>query len=204
MNRMHIDVRALLAALAIAAAPAVAQDAGPGGKDVYDVACARCHAGGASGAPKTGDRAAWSKRAAQGIGSLTRNALEGIRRMPAHGEDADLTDLEIQRATVFMVNQSGGNWLEPRAPGVSGELSGAQVVQAQCAQCHQAGYNDAPRIGDHADWQRYLRLGMDAAVRKVAKGHGDMPPRGGRPSLSDAEIRNAIIFMASRSRAPRR
>jgi cytochrome c5 len=45
---------------------------------------------------------------------------------------------------------------------------------------------------------------MDAAVRKVAKGHGDMPPRGGRPSLSDAEIRNAIIFMASRSRAPRR
>jgi cytochrome c5 len=202
---MHIDARALLAALAIAAAPVAAQDAGPGGKDVYDVACARCHTGGAGGAPKTGDRAAWAKRAAQGIGSLTRHALDGIRRMPAHGEDADLTDLEIQRATVFMVNRSGGNWLEPRAPGVpAGELGGAQVVQAQCAQCHQAGYNDAPRIGDHGDWQRYLRLGMDAAVRKVAKGHGDMPPRGGRPSLTDAEIRNAIIFMASRSRAPRR
>ena len=201
----HCGAAGLLAAFALAAAPAAAQDTGPSGKDVYDVACARCHAGGAGGAPKVGDRAAWTKRAAQGIASLTRHALDGIRRMPAHGDDADLDDLEIQRATVYMVNQSGGNWLEPRGPGVpAGELSGAQVVHGQCYQCHQAGYNDAPRIGDHADWQRYLRLGMDAAVRKVAKGHGDMPPRGGRPSLTDAEIRNAIIFMASRSRAPRR
>jgi cytochrome c5 len=204
MLRIRERICFLFASLALAATPAAAQDAGPGGKDVYDVVCARCHAKGADAAPRVGDRAAWSKRAAQGIGSLTRNALEGIRRMPAHGEDADLTDLEIQRATVYMVNQSGGNWLEPRPPGVTGELSGAQVVRAQCAQCHQAGYNDAPRMGDHGNWQRYLRLGMDAAVRKVAKGHADMPPRGGRPSLTDAEIRNAIIFMASTSRAPRR
>jgi len=204
MIRISMETMLLLAALALAV-PAAAQDTGPSGKDVYDVACSRCHAGGASGAPKTGDRAAWTKRAGQGIASLTRHALEGIRRMPAHGEDADLGDLEIQRATVYMVNQSGGNWVEPRAPSVpAGELSGAQVVHGQCWQCHQAGYADAPRIGDHGNWQRYLRLGMDAAVRKVAKGHGDMPPRGGRPSLSDAEIRNAIIFMASRSRATRR
>jgi cytochrome c5 len=202
---MLTGARLAVTALAIAVAPAAAQDAGPGGKDVYDVACARCHAGGDGGAPKVGDHAAWGKRAQQGVASLTRHALDGIRRMPAHGEDVDLSNLEIQRATVYMVNQSGGKWLEPRAPGgPAGELSGAQVVHAQCYQCHQAGYNDAPRIGDHADWQRHLRLGMDAAVRKVAKGHGDMPPRGGRPSLSDAEIRNAIIFMASRSRAPRR
>jgi cytochrome c5 len=193
----------LLAALALAAAPAAAQDVGPSGKDVYDVACGRCHASGAAGAPKVGDRAAWSKRSAQGIAALTRHALDGIRRMPAHGEDADLSDLEIQRATVYMVNQSGGKWLEPRAPGgPGGELSGAQVVNAQCAQCHQSGYADAPRIGDHGGWQRYLRLGMDAAVRKAARGHSEMPPRGGRPSLTDAEIRNAIIYMASR--APRR
>jgi cytochrome c5 len=205
MNRMLMDARAVLVALALAAMPAVAQDVGPSGKDVYEVACARCHADGVGGAPKVGDRAAWTKRAAQGIASLTRHALEGIRRMPAHGDDADLNDLDIRRATVYMVNQSGGNWLEPRGPGVpAGELSGAQVVHGQCYQCHQAGYNDAPRIGDHADWQRHLRLGMDAAVRKVARGHSDMPARGGRPSLSDAEIRNAIIFMASRSRTPRR
>lgn len=203
MHRIFPEVRLLLVALALAAAPVAAQDTGPSGKDVYDVACARCHASGADGAPKTGDRAAWAKRAAQGIAGLTRNALEGIRRMPAHGDDADLDDLEMQRATVYMVNQSGGNWLEPRAPGVPpGELSGAQVVHGQCYQCHQFGYNDAPRIGDHGNWQRYLRLGMSAAVRKVARGHGDMPPRGGRPSLSDAEIRSAIIYMASRP--PRR
>jgi cytochrome c5 len=133
MNRIPVAARLVLAALALAVAPAAAQDVGPSGKDVYDVACARCHDRGAGGAPRTGDRAAWAKRAEQGIGSLTRHALEGIRRMPAHGEDADLDDLEIRRATVYMVNQSGGNWLEPRGPGVpGGELSGAQVVQGQC------------------------------------------------------------------------
>lgn len=205
MARIAIEVGSLLAALVLvfAAAPAAAQDVGPSGKDVYDVGCARCHAGGAEGAPKVGDRAAWAKRSAQGIASLTRHALDGIRRMPAHGDDADLSDLEIQRATVYMVNQSGGHWLEPRGPGLpAGELSGAQVVHGQCFQCHQFGYNDAPLIGDHGNWQRYLVLGMNAAVRKVAKGHGDMPPRGGRPSLTDAEIRSAIIYMASRP--PRR
>jgi len=203
MVRILIHARFVLAAFAFAAAPAAAQDVGASGKDVYDVACERCHASGANGAPKTGDRAAWAKRAQQGIGSLTRAALEGVRRMPAHGDDADLGELELQRAIVYMVNRSGGNWLEPRAPGLpADELSGAQVVHGQCYQCHQWGYNDAPRIGDYGNWQRYLRLGMNAAVRKVAKGHGDMPARGGRPSLSDAEIRSAIIYMASRP--PRR
>jgi cytochrome c5 len=203
MNPIPMAARLVLAAFALAAAPAAAQDVGPSGKDVYDVACSRCHASGADGAPKTGDRAVWAKRSAQGIASLTQHALEGIRRMPAHGDDADLGDLEIQRATIYMVNQSGGNWPEPRSPSLPpGELSGAQVVHAQCWQCHQSGYADAPRIGDYGNWQRYLKLGMNAAVRKVAKGHSDMPPRGGRPSLTDAEIRNAIIYMASRP--PRR
>jgi len=211
MARMLMDGGFLLAALvlaaALAAAPAAAQDAGPSGKDVYDVSCARCHAAGtagAAGAPRLGDPAAWSKRVAQGVAALTSNALDGIRRMPAHGGDSDLSALEIQRATVYMVNQSGGNWLEQRGPGdPAGKLGGAQVVAIQCGQCHQAGYAGAPRIGDHNEWLPRLRLGMNAAVRSVVRGHGEMPPRGGRPSLTDAEIRDAIIYMASRSRTPR-
>ena len=190
-----------LAVFVLAVAPAAGQDAGPGGKDVYEVACARCHSITRPGTPKIGDRAAWAKRAAQGIESLTRHALEGIRSMPAHGDESTLNLLEIQRATVYMVNESGGHWVEPRGDSdATRERSGAEVVQTQCAVCHQAGFAGAPRTGDHAAWMPFLSLGMDAAVRKVVRGHGDMPPRGGRASLTDAEIRAAVIIMASRPR----
>jgi cytochrome c5 len=197
-----MNLRALtLVAATLAAVPALAQDKGPAGRDVYDVACARCHNGGEGGAPRIGDRAGWAKRAAHGIGSLTRDALDGIRNMPAHGGDASLSNTDIRRATIYLVNQSGGKWPEPRAPGEpAGPLSGPQVVRMQCAQCHDSGFANAPRTGDHAAWLPYLRLGMDAAVRKVVQGHSEMPARGGRASLTDAEIRDAIVVMASRPR----
>ncbi len=192
-------VTLLLAALAPAAS--LAQDRGPAGRDVYEVACARCHSGGEGGAPKLGDRAAWAKLAAKGIGSLTKDALDGIRNMPAHGGDASLSNTDIRLATIYLVNQSGGKWPEPRAPGEpAGPLSGPRVVRMQCAQCHDTGFGNAPRTGDHAAWLPYLKLGMDAAVRKVVQGHSEMPARGGRPSLTDEEIRNAIVTMASRPR----
>jgi cytochrome c5 len=196
MLRLHT-----LIALALCAAAAFAQDKGPAGRDVYDVACARCHNRGEGGAPRIGDRAAWAKRAAQGIGSLTRDALDGIRNMPAHGGDASLSNTDIRRATIYLVNQSGGKWPEPRAAGEpAAPLTGAQVVRVQCAQCHDAGFANAPRTGDHAAWLPYLKLGMDAAVRKVVQGHSEMPARGGRPSLTDSEIRDAIVVMASKRR----
>jgi cytochrome c5 len=63
------------------------------GKQVVDATCGTCHATGANGAPKIGDKQAWSKRAKQGLTSLTKEALAGIRKMPSHGGDATLTDL---------------------------------------------------------------------------------------------------------------
>jgi len=32
-------------------------------------------------------------------------------------------------------------------------------------------------------------------VRSAIRGHGGMPPRGDRADLTDAEIRNAILYM---------
>jgi cytochrome c5 len=62
-----------------------AQAAERSGKDVVTSTCANCHASGAQGAPKIGDRQAWSKLAEQGLSGLTKVALEGIRKMPPHG-----------------------------------------------------------------------------------------------------------------------
>jgi cytochrome c5 len=194
-------VLAVLAALAFAAAPACGQDASPRGMDIVDAVCAGCHETGEQGAPRIGDRAAWAKRAAQGFASLTRHALDGFRDMPPHGGAATLSDLEVQRAIVYMVNKSGGNWVEPVSDWeLAGERSGADVVQKQCSLCHAFGFNGAPRIGERAAWLPRLKLGIDPMVRSAIRGKCGMPYRGGQPNLTDAELRSAVIYMVSRAR----
>jgi cytochrome c5 len=175
---------------------ATAQRAERSGKEVVEAVCAACHATGAQGAPKIGDVQAWSKRASQGLTALTQHAINGIRQMPAHGGNPNVTDFEIERAVTYMVNQSGGSWAEPidkSAP--RAERTGEQVVQAQCAQCHRTGEGGAPKIGDRAAWTPRLRPGLDVAVRSAISGHGGMPARGGLADLTDAEIRAAVVYM---------
>ena len=169
---------------------------GRSGQQVVEAVCVKCHASGANGAPKIGDQNAWSKRASQGLTSLTQHALAGIRRMPAHGGNPELTDLEISRAITYMVNRSGGHWIEPLVAGSpAAERSGVQVVQSQCVKCHENGINGAPKIGDRQAWLPRMKNGVDFLVRSAVHGHGGMPPRGGEADLSDAELRSAILYM---------
>ena len=174
----------------------VAQKVERSGKEVVETVCSTCHGTGAHGAPKIGNKKAWARLASRGLAGLTQSALKGIRQMPPHGGNPDLTDVEIQRAITYMVNQSGGHWTEPistTAPVV--ERSGEQVVKAQCVKCHETGKGGAPKIGDRAAWVSRLKPGLDVVVRSAIKGHGGMPSRGGMADLTDAELRGAIIYM---------
>jgi cytochrome c5 len=188
---------ALLAFAASLAPHAAASQGGErSGKEVVAATCVTCHGTGTQGAPKIGDREAWSKRAKQGLTSLTQHALDGIRGMPAHGGNLKLTDLEIARAVAHMVNRSGGRWTEPASVrDLAGERSGERIVRAQCAKCHEAGVGGAPRIGDREAWAPRLKDGLDNAVRVAIRGHGGMPPRGDQADLTDAEMRSAVLHM---------
>ena len=195
MTRKTLWIPTLLAAAFVFLSPfARAQDRS--GKQVVEAVCASCHAKGVKGAPKIGDKKAWSARAAQGLTSLTDHALKGIREMPAHGGAPNLSDLEIARAVTYMVNQSGGKWVEPASTkGPKAERSGPQVVKEQCAKCHEEGKGGAPKIGDTNAWKPRLTQGVDNLVRSAIHGHGGMPPRGDKADLSDSEIRAAILYM---------
>jgi cytochrome c5 len=194
--------KAMLAVLAFAAAPAFAQGVSQRGVDIYDAVCSGCHANGDKGAPRVGDTVAWYGRASKGLAGLTKSAMEGIRRMPPHGGNTSLSRLELQRAIVYMVNESGGEWVEPADPKqAAGRRSGMQVVGEHCALCHEPGFDGAPRIGDYAAWLPRTVLGINPMVRATVRGHGGMPPRGGKASLTDAELRSAIIYMISSGRA---
>lgn len=88
------------------------------GEQVVQEICAACHAAGALGSPKIGDKGAWGPRIAQGYEALLKHALEGVRQMPARGGNPDLSDTEVANAVVLMANQSGASF-EPPAPAAS-------------------------------------------------------------------------------------
>lgn len=87
-----------------------------GGEEVVKAACAACHATGAAGAPKIGDKGGWAARIGLGLDGLTKSAIKGKNAMPARGGVPDLSDFEIARAIVYMANQSGASFKEPAAP----------------------------------------------------------------------------------------
>jgi cytochrome c5 len=187
-----------LALAAVAWTPAGATDLS--GKEVVEMTCSKCHGTGLNGAPRIGNEVAWKKRTAQGLESLTQHALLGIRKMPPHGANFALSDIEIQRAITYMVNASGGHWTEPISKSeLPAERTGEQVVAAQCHKCHEAGLGGAPRIGERSQWAPRLAHGLDALVRSAINGHGGMPARGGMTNLTDAELRHAIIYMYSKN-----
>ncbi len=90
------------------AAPVVAENTV--GKSVFGRVCAMCHAVGAAGAPKPGDKADWGPRIAQGNDVLYKHALEGFTgakgQMPARGANATLTDDEVKAAVNYMADQA--------------------------------------------------------------------------------------------------
>ncbi len=81
---------------------------------------------------------------------------------------------------------------------------GQQVYQATCFACHGAGIAGAPKLGDKSQWAKHIAKGLDtlyaSAVNGVQGSTGAMPPKGGNPALSNAEVRAAVDYMVGRSK----
>ena len=103
------------------------------GDAVYTAVCAACHSAGVAGAPKVGAAGDWTARLAQGYDTLVKHAIEGIRAMPAKGGNPDLDNLEVERAVVYMANQSGAKFKEPAAPAVQAAAPAAAGTPAEAA-----------------------------------------------------------------------
>lgn len=98
------------AALAPPAAASTAAAVDMPGEQVYQQVCTACHGAGVAGAPKTGDKAAWGPRLAQGAETLNKHAIEGFQGkagfMPPKGGRVDLTDQSVINAVEYMVAQA--------------------------------------------------------------------------------------------------
>ena len=76
------------------------------GKMVYAQTCAACHAAGLVGAPKIGDKEAWSAHIEHGLDHMVESVIKGKGAMPAKGGNASLSDDEVKAAVSYIFEQS--------------------------------------------------------------------------------------------------
>jgi cytochrome c5 len=163
------------------------------GEELFNTVCTACHGTGVAGAPKVGDKAAWAPRIGVGLDVLVKSATAGKNAMPPKG-GSDASEIELARAIVYMTNKSGANFKEPAAGAkiASNDRSGEQIIKTACLKCHETGEKGAPKVSDKAAWGQRVSKGIDALVKTVIRGHGNMPARGGMADLTDAELKGAI------------
>ncbi|TNE36569.1 MAG: cytochrome c5 family protein [Alphaproteobacteria bacterium] len=72
--------------------------------ELYADTCMACHGNPDSGAPMTGDTAAWEDRLAQGEDVLLEHVIDGFNGMPPLGSCVDCTEEDFLDLIDFMAN----------------------------------------------------------------------------------------------------
>jgi cytochrome c5 len=83
---------------------------------------------------------------------------------------------------------------ETKAAGVSTNAVGDKLYHTVCFACHAVGAAGAPKFGDKAAWDPFIKTGLDTMLKKAISGVGAMPPRGGSQATDD-ELKAAIQYM---------
>jgi cytochrome c5 len=84
---------------------------------------------------------------------------------------------------------------EQPKPAVAVKLSGQEVYNKVCAACHAAGTLGAPKTGARDQWEPRFAQGLDTLVTHAVSGIRAMPAKGGDPSLTEANIKDSIVYM---------
>jgi cytochrome c5 len=79
--------------------------------------------------------------------------------------------------------------------GAASAGKGKALYDSACTACHTAGVAGAPKFGDKAAWAPLAKEGVKHLVETVIKGQGAMPPKGGRPDATEADITAAVEYM---------
>ena len=82
-------------------------------------------------------------------------------------------------------------------PAVAQPRSGQAVYEEVCKACHATGELGSPKLGDTKAWKPLIAEGQAMLSRTSIKGIRKMPAKGGRPDLSDLEVKRAVVYMAN-------
>ena len=117
-----------------------------------------------------------------------------------HGE----TDGHVVSESSIQALKPVGEVAIASADGGSGggsERTGKAIVEKTCQSCHAHGVANAPKLDDSgkASWESRLGNGIEGLIKTAKKGKGAMPVMGTDPTLSDAELKNAIVYMLEKA-----
>lgn len=199
------------------------------GKEIVQATCSACHGSGALGAPMIGKKAQWAPRVQKGAQVLLQHATNGFKAMPPKGGNASLSEQELKNAIGYMVSQSGlkdpfggaqaasaggaekggeaqaggeaqGGGQQAAAGGGGDLAEGKQVYSQTCFACHGTGAAGAPKIGDKSAWAPRVAKGKPTLYKHALNGFNAMPPHGGNPSLSEAQVKSAVDYLVSQAK----
>lgn len=112
--------------------------------------------------------------------------------------DAFLLDdgaLLLSNSTTALTEPTTKATVAAPAPADAGKAAYGKI----CFACHDSGVGGAPKIGVLGSWADRLEKGSEMLAINAINGFigemGIMPPKGGLPSLSDDEVRAAVIYM---------
>lgn len=87
----------------------------------------------------------------------------------------------------------------PAEAAFDGSLDGEMIYQQVCQVCHVTGAGDAPLMTPEA-WADRIGKGRDELVASVINGLGAMPPKAGRPDLTEEQIEATVEYMLEQVR----
>jgi len=80
-----------------------------------------------------------------------------------------------------------------------GTLDGKTIFGDLCQTCHTNAATGAPGITDKAAWAPRIAQGLDTLFTHAINGYqgknGQMPAKGGNPSLTDAQVKATVQWM---------
>jgi len=130
---------------------------------------------------------------------------------------ASMLSKEVEKATqpVGQVQVKGQEQAQPAPPaaektaatggggGKTGDV-GKQVFNGLCVSCHGAGLPGVPQFGNKKEWAPRIAKGKATLYKHALHGFSSggplaMPPKGGNPALSDAQVEAAVDYMVANS-----
>lgn len=85
-----------------------------------------------------------------------------------------------------------------------GTLDGSVIFNNLCTGCHTSGAGGAPKLDAAGIGARVAAQGLDELVHRAITGFtgsaGVMPPKGGNPALTDAQVKAAVEWMVEQSK----
>lgn len=135
-------------------------------------------------------------------GEMLRGAgkVQGPMAEVNHNSLSHLNIADLRAIAVYLKTVPNNTPMRAAAEKI-GPDTGKDIYENHCAVCHNVGAAGAPKLGDAKAWQPRIAEGMTVVFSRALNGYNSMPPKGACISCSDDEIKAAVEYLVSKSKA---